>query len=309
MTKIFDFDIAQRIMDNREERWFYLGELGWHVAILAEKSDFGSKVNVYNATSLLSLFFDYLPYLSTIDKQYWQSVVRAGDQQAFFEVFMRWREFRLPIEEERQRAQDRTKEQLAKLMKQVPRFTIRDRHRIQIQIRGLPYRGVRTPEENSALRSRRRARCWNCHKFLDNYEHFECRSCGWILCGCGACGCGQVQSFHRCPKCGSNFRVLDCRGSYPFCSPACRYLALSVYSEYLKSPEWQQRRKLCLERDNQSCQDCGLPANEVHHLTYERIGNERLEDLLSLCTPCHALRHGDAGPIANGEALLQLFVP
>jgi 5-methylcytosine-specific restriction endonuclease McrA len=87
---------------------------------------------------------------------------------------------------------------------------------------------------------------------------------------------------------------LDCRGSYPFCSPQCRYVALADYSEYLRSAEWQQRRILRLEKDNYKCGDCGVTATDVHHLTYERIGKEILSDLISLCARCHAIRHGDS---------------
>jgi 5-methylcytosine-specific restriction endonuclease McrA len=33
-------------------------------------------------------------------------------------------------------------------------------------------------------------------------------------------------------------------------------------------------------------------ADVVHHLTYERLGNELLIDLVSLCNGCHDQAHG-----------------
>lgn len=36
---------------------------------------------------------------------------------------------------------------------------------------------------------------------------------------------------------------------------------------------------------------CGETQVQLHHLTYERIGDERLTDLRPLCIRCHALVH------------------
>lgn len=32
--------------------------------------------------------------------------------------------------------------------------------------------------------------CYSCKNELDSELYMECRSCGWIICSCGACGCG-----------------------------------------------------------------------------------------------------------------------
>ena len=64
------------------------------------------------------------------------------------------------------------------------------------------------------------------------------------------------------------------------------------YSEYLSSNEWRQRRLKVLSRDKNTCQAClDSPATEVHHLTYERVGNEPLFDLVSICSSCHQKVH------------------
>mgnify|MGYP001560286122 CR=1 FL=1 len=68
---------------------------------------------------------------------------------------------------------------------------------------------------------------------------------------------------------------------------ACR----QTYCMYLVSLRWKVRRQQRLMRDQWRCQDCGARATEVHHLTYDRLFEELLNDLLSLCRRCHRLRH------------------
>jgi hypothetical protein len=64
------------------------------------------------------------------------------------------------------------------------------------------------------------------------------------------------------------------------------------YRVYLLSPHWAQIRRDYRESDlPQEC-FCGESDGvQLHHLTYERIGAERLLDLTPLCAPCHALVH------------------
>jgi hypothetical protein len=64
------------------------------------------------------------------------------------------------------------------------------------------------------------------------------------------------------------------------------------YEEYLKTSEWAQKRDQALERDGHRCRACN--SNEmlhVHHRTYERRGNEDLNDLTTLCQSCHEHFH------------------
>ena len=66
--------------------------------------------------------------------------------------------------------------------------------------------------------------------------------------------------------------------------------------EYLSSPQWKAKRKAGKKRCNDICERCHLYlVDEVHHLTYERIYNERLEDLQGLCAGCHEFLHGKSG--------------
>ena len=89
--------------------------------------------------------------------------------------------------------------------------------------------------------------------------------------------------------------------------------------EYLKSNEWKCKRDAVMQRAMQSfmpaspvirrtvdrsgrviksiaqehrpiCENdgCTNDATQVHHLTYDRIGKEHLDDLQALCRKCHA---------------------
>jgi 5-methylcytosine-specific restriction endonuclease McrA len=81
-------------------------------------------------------------------------------------------------------------------------------------------------------------------------------------------------------------------------------LTLGEYEQYLASPHWQVLRKLKLEQQRNElgyncCEECGArpavtrkTALGVHHVTYERLGEEPIEDLKIICRPCHDKEHG-----------------
>lgn len=63
-----------------------------------------------------------------------------------------------------------------------------------------------------------------------------------------------------------------------------------AYRQYMGSRLWWLRRRWIMERDNHICRHCTVrPATEVHHLTYERFGNEHPGDLIAICDLCHGL--------------------
>jgi hypothetical protein len=62
------------------------------------------------------------------------------------------------------------------------------------------------------------------------------------------------------------------------------------YLAYLNSAKWKRMRIRILERDRWLC-GCGARAEQVHHLSYKRFGNEDDEDLVSVCGPCHRKVH------------------
>lgn len=72
------------------------------------------------------------------------------------------------------------------------------------------------------------------------------------------------------------------------------------YSEYINSPAWAQKRSQRLAMSNYRCAACGTTKRlEVHHLTYARIFNEDMPDLLPLCY----LHHLAAGEMVEKGAI------
>lgn len=65
-----------------------------------------------------------------------------------------------------------------------------------------------------------------------------------------------------------------------------------IYEVYIRSESWRQKRLQVLRRARGICERCNeWPVVNVHHITYERLGDERLEDLLGVCICCHDLLH------------------
>lgn len=69
------------------------------------------------------------------------------------------------------------------------------------------------------------------------------------------------------------------------------------YADYLHTPEWRRTRAAAILRAGGCCSldvthTDGL---EVHHRTYERLGEELASDLTVLCKVCHRLHHKEHG--------------
>jgi hypothetical protein len=82
-------------------------------------------------------------------------------------------------------------------------------------------------------------------------------------------------------------------------------LKMEDYEKYFDLPHWQDFRKQALEVQKTKlgcnrCEKCGASpqkitretALHVHHLTYERLGEELIEDVIIICRPCHEKEHG-----------------
>jgi hypothetical protein len=75
------------------------------------------------------------------------------------------------------------------------------------------------------------------------------------------------------------------------------------YTEYLRSPEWKARRAAALAKAGHRCQLCNRAKRlQVHHRTYERIGQEAPSDLTVLCADCHEHFHGIKGGTKRATA-------
>ncbi len=61
-----------------------------------------------------------------------------------------------------------------------------------------------------------------------------------------------------------------------------------VYEDYFKSKQWELTKKLRLEVDNGECVLCKNTIGvDVYHKTVERIGQESIYDLITLCEACY----------------------
>ena len=68
----------------------------------------------------------------------------------------------------------------------------------------------------------------------------------------------------------------------------------SEYEGYLRSEHWQdvRRRYWNSKLHDGCCYVCGSDKNlNLHHKSYKRLGNEKLNDLIYLCKPCHTRAH------------------
>lgn len=64
------------------------------------------------------------------------------------------------------------------------------------------------------------------------------------------------------------------------------------YEQYLRSEHWQGVRRRALDYADDRCQLCySTQRLEVHHRTYERVGQERPADVVVLCAECHGKHH------------------
>lgn len=69
-------------------------------------------------------------------------------------------------------------------------------------------------------------------------------------------------------------------------------LGFRTYAEYLESEHWKQFKQRYVQSDQpQRCRCCGLAKYELHHVTYKRLGQERLTDVIPLCRECHDKVH------------------
>jgi hypothetical protein len=78
-----------------------------------------------------------------------------------------------------------------------------------------------------------------------------------------------------------------------------RALGFKNYEAYIASPYWQSVRQRVLEAQRTRlqrnvCESCGKEGVEfdVHHKSYDRLGNELIEDCQVICEQCHDKLHG-----------------
>lgn len=73
----------------------------------------------------------------------------------------------------------------------------------------------------------------------------------------------------------------------------------SKFGTYYDSEQWVRTRTRILLRDDHLCQACHAPAECVHHIVYDRLGQENDLDLISLCNSCHDKIHKEQRAFHN----------
>ncbi|RKY08529.1 MAG: hypothetical protein DRP56_04010 [Planctomycetota bacterium] len=80
------------------------------------------------------------------------------------------------------------------------------------------------------------------------------------------------------------------------------YLKKLPYGLYLCSQWWGCVRRAKIREVGHKCEKCGFKHEiEVHHKTYERLGDERLSDLEVLCARCHNDEHVELLKVKIGQ--------
>lgn len=116
-------------------------------------------------------------------------------------------------------------------------------------------------------------------------------------------GCGSLHHGHLlvkpekiCVQCGSTFQASARKTLY--CSQKCRQDARNIKKGLKVTKDyWKELRDFVLERDNFTCQDCGVFKMEiglvVHHIKpLYKGGINKPENCIALCDKCHKKRHG-----------------
>lgn len=81
--------------------------------------------------------------------------------------------------------------------------------------------------------------------------------------------------------------------------------------QYLRTRHWRELTQAVRARAGNACEVCGHPATSrrdpahvlhVHHVTYDRVGEERLEDVQAVCASCHSTVHVSNRPAGTRRA-------
>lgn len=77
---------------------------------------------------------------------------------------------------------------------------------------------------------------------------------------------------------------------------ASQFMSPEEKQLYMQSNKWHNIRSIVLSRDNYACKVCSsVDSLEIHHMSYEHLGDEQLSDLVTLCRKCHFTLHEQLG--------------
>ena len=97
------------------------------------------------------------------------------------------------------------------------------------------------------------------------------------------------------------------RETRPYCS-RCGSHNIKVKDWLVDKEKWESARKIAIERAGRRCEACGkeLISPRIHHLSYSDYYDP--ENLVCLCTGCHATLHGKTYPYGLAKFLLVIGI-
>lgn len=107
-----------------------------------------------------------------------------------------------------------------------------------------------------------------------------------------------TKRVRKCKQCDSGFIVKQSELDYGkglYCSKRCYYKSLELdrpsdSEHFYGSSFWRKLRNECYERDNYTCQRCGITEGKLdaHHIVPRVFGGkDTIDNLISLCCSCH----------------------
>ena len=92
-----------------------------------------------------------------------------------------------------------------------------------------------------------------------------------------------------------NAELMNIRDSRAVYQISMRQQWFNRYSEYLNSWEWRNKRIEILKLDGKKCTVCDATQKDatlqVHHISYQNVGDENTDDLVTMCESCHKHVH------------------
>lgn len=134
--------------------------------------------------------------------------------------------------------------------------------------------------------------CKACDHLLDDnnraiwsfpYEDFKSEP--WYFCDCFD-GCYDVET--ELSEKGGELYHYACRAFVL----KCPHFKPLDYYRWINSNAYRKKRNEKLKEVGYKCELCGSAKNlQVHHITYDNLGYEPLDDLLVVCRKCHEELH------------------
>ncbi len=84
--------------------------------------------------------------------------------------------------------------------------------------------------------------------------------------------------------------------SWQLYSGTLMYMPAHLKADYLQSNKWKELKLSALSIADDKCECCGNSKQlELHHITYERLTQERAIDMAIVCRNCHQQIHSKLG--------------